>query len=352
MKKRLLSLFTILVAFLMITNVSAKEIAKTGENVVQEGNYDSLRLVAGKKVINKANINGLSLIAGESLNLAGSAPYGLYAGKDILVNEKIEKDMLIAGKDIVIGEDAVVGRDLYIVGNTVTVSTNVTRDLRVGANKVYLSNIIIGGDAYIQSDNITLNENTVITGKLVYPEEANIKGLDKATVGSVKTEKNVDVEADTVKDNATDVAISIIASLLTLLALFYILPKSKEQLDNINLEPGNVLKIIGIGFATLIVVPIISLVALFTGVLTPLALIVIAIYVISIYIATLLIYYVVGHLINEKLVKNDNVYLSLIIGVVVVKLIKMIPNIGGLISAFALFYGLGLIFKFVTNREK
>lgn len=353
MKKRLLSLFTILVAFLMITNISARELAEAGDNVIQEGNYDSLRLVAGQKVTNKANIDGISLIAGETLNLEGSAPYGFYAGKIINVNEKVEKDMFVAGESITIGENAIVGRDLYIAGKNVFVESNITRDLRVGAGSVDLSNVVVGGDAYIDSENITLNENTVITGKLVYPEEAKIKGLDKATIGSIKIEKHVEtVEVEITKNNIADIMISIIASLLSLLALFYILPKTKEKLENVSLESKDILKTIGTGFVVLIVVPIVSIALLFTAVATPIAFISLALYAIGLYVATLLIYYIVGDLINKKVFKKDNVYLSLIIGVVLVKIIKLIPSVGGILSAFALFYGLGLIFKFITNKEK
>ena len=44
MKKKILSLFSILlVAFFITSNVSALSIAEAGENIEQTGSYDSLR---------------------------------------------------------------------------------------------------------------------------------------------------------------------------------------------------------------------------------------------------------------------------------------------------------------------
>jgi hypothetical protein len=91
---------------------------------------------------------------------------------------------------------------------------------------------------------------------------------------------------------------------------------------------------------------------MFTGVLTPIALITLALFVIAIYLSTLLSSYIIGNLINTKLFKNDNVYLSLVIGIILIKLVKLIPILGGWIAALALFYGMGLIYKYITNNSK
>ena len=109
---------------------------------------------------------------------------------------------------------------------------------------------------------------------------------------------------------------------------------------------------IGIWILTFIVVPIISLIALFTWVLTPLALIILSVYVIGIYLSSLLVYYIVGNIFTTKVFKKDNMYLALVCGIILVKLIKLIPFFGGLIGALVLFYGMGLIYKFIQSRGK
>lgn len=348
--KKIITMISIMI-LMLTTNVYAINIAEAGETVNQIGDYDSTRIVAGNTVNSKANIDGLSIIAGNEITLEGSAPYGFYAGNIITINQKIEKDLFIAGNSITIDNDSQIGRDIFIAGNTVKIKTNINRDLRVGGTKVDISGITIKGDAYIEAEQIILDEETTIEGKLTYPEESNIIGLDKAKVEKIETTKYEKIVIEyTIMDRVRNFIISTLASIVTLIALFYIIPSSKEKLDNTELTPENIIKKIGIGLLALIAVPFIALISMFTGVLTPLALITLVVYIIGIYLSSLLIYYIVGKEITKKLNK-ENKYLAIIIGVISVKIIRYIPVIGGIVGALSLFYGLGLIFKFVKKSR-
>ena len=354
MKKKILSLFSILIiSMFMVTNVSALELTQAGDDVIQEGDYNSLRLVAGKNVTSTANIDGISLIAGNNITVNGHVSYGFYAGNSITINESIEKDMFAAGNMITIGDNANIGRDAFVAGNKVTINSNVGRDLRAGASIINISGITINGDAYLDAEEIIMNEDTVITGKLTYLEDTRVTGLNTATIGSVETTKVPEV---TVKYNPIDTVysfiINVIAAFIVMIVLFYLIPNSKEKINNVELQASPILKTMGIGLLVLIVAPLAIIIAMFTGVLTPISLITLAVFAIAIYLSTILSSYVLGNIINTKLLKNDNVYLSLVIGIILIKLIKLIPKLGGWIVALALFYGMGLIYKYITNRTK
>lgn len=352
--KKVLSLFSaLIIALFTVKSVYALQIAEAGETVNQTGAYDSTRIVAGNTVTNEADVDGLSMIAGNEITLEGSAPYGFYAGNIVTVNENIEKDMFVAGNTITVGKDAIIGRDAYIAGNSIRISTDITRDLRVGGTKVDLRGITIGGDAYIEAEEIILDEETVIEGKLTYPEESTITGLNTAKIGSVETTKyeKIVIEYNLI-DRVRNFIISSASAFIVMVVLFKLIPKTKEKLDNTELTFENIAKKIGIGLVTLIVVPIVALIALFTGILSPLALITLTVYIISIYLSSLLVYYIVGKVFTEKVFKKDNLCLALASGIILVKIIKYIPIIGGLISVLSLFYGLGLIFKFITSKNK
>ena len=352
MKKKILYLFSmLLIAFLTIPNVYALETTEFGETVVQEGKYNSTRFVAGNKVTNKADVDGLSFVAGNEVDLEGSAPYGFYAGNIVTINERVGRDIFVAGNTVKVNKGAFIGRDAYIFGNSVTISANISRDLKIAGTSIDLSGIIVGGDAYINAENVILDEKTVIIGKLTYSDETNITGLDVASIGSIEVTKidKVVVE-ETIVDKISSFIVSAIAAFITMIVLFYFIPKTKEKLNNIELKVSSIAKTSGIGFLTLIAVPIIVVIALFTRILMPLSLITLAIYVIGIYLSSLLVYYIVGNIITTKIIKKDNMYLALACGIIVVKVIKVIPVIGGLVSAIALFYGMGLIFKFIKSR--
>lgn len=353
MKNKVKKILTLLlVVVLSITNVYALEVTEAGDTVTQEGEYDSVRLVAGNKVTNKATIDGLSLIAGNDLTLEGNVTYGLYAGNNITVNETIEKDLFVAGNNIIIEPDTKIGRDVYIAGNKVLIKTNLPRDLRIGSSSVDLSGITIEGDAYIASEHIILDKDTVITGKLVYPEDANVTNLKKASIGSIKVTKNKEVVIKTsFKDSIYDFVISYCAALVTMIVLFYFMPKLKDKLNKLELNIEPIAKTTGIGVLVLIVVPIAILIALFSGILTPISLMILALYISCIYVSHLLVGYIIGNIITTKYLKKENTYLSLVCGILLLKLIKLIPVVGSIISAITLLYGLGIISSLIKPKK-
>ena len=346
---KLISLFFI--AFIFIESVSANEIAKVDNEVLEEGNYDSLRLIAGNMVKSRAIIDGLSFAAGNNVDLEGSATYGFYAGNKITVKGKVEKDIFAAGNEIIIDDSAVILRDAYFAGNSVVVNANIARDLRVGSRVVNLSGVTIGRDAYIDAEEIILDSDTVIEGVLSYSENAKIEGLEYAKVGTVEKRKirEITVKVD-LKDVIYNLIVSIIASFIVMTIVFYLLPNTKERLNKTELNFGNILKYSGIGLLMLVIIPLACIIGLFTGVLVPLSLITMAIYVISIYLSKIAIAYIIGSLINTKIFKNDNTYLSLAIGLVILKSLILIPIIGGYISFISMIYGLGLICNYIIKR--
>lgn len=351
MKKKILSLFSILlIIFFAINNVYALEIAEAGDAVTEEGTYESLRFVAGNKVTSKATIDGIGFAAGNDLYLEGNVTYGMYAGNMITISGNINKDLLVAGNKIIVTADATIGRDVYIAGNQIEIKTNLPRDLRVGGSSIDLSGITIAGDAYLDTERIIMNEDTVITGTLTYYDDAKVIGLDKATIGNTitKTIDKVNIEYG-FKERAYAFIVSVVAALITMICLLHFIPTTKEKLDKLDLSFGNIAKMTCVGLLALVVIPLISLFALFTGFLTPLAIIVLAIYFISIYMASLFVCYIVGNVIASKLFKKDDMYLALAIGILIIKLVKLIPILGSYIGAVILFYGIGIIYELIKN---
>ena len=353
MKKKFLGFISIfLILILSTTRVSAISLAKAGDDVLEEGDYNSVRFVAGNKVTSRANIDGISFIAGNEIVTEGTSTYGIYAGNNISIKENILNDLFVAGNKIVVTEDTIIGRDAFIAGANVTVKAKNIRELRIGANIINISGVTVSGDAYLLADNIVLDENTVITGKLTYPEDAKIMGLDVAKVGEiVKTEKvDINVKKDSF-GSVKNVIFSICAGIIIMLILFYVLPKTKDKLDNVELKFEPIIKLVCIGFLMLILVPITFFITVFTNILTPFALILGCVYGISIYLGSLLSAYVIGNLLTKKLLRKDNKYLALVIGIVLVKLIKLIPIVGGFLGVICLLYGMGLITTWIKKRN-
>ncbi len=356
MKKNIFKKFFVLfVSLVFLSNLNAKSIAIANETVEQVGEYESVRFIAGNNVTNKAYVDGLSFVAGNNVNAEGKVSYGFYAGNMITISETVEKDAFIAGNVITIEKEANIGRDLYVAGSNIKIKSDIRGDLRAGAETIYLENVTIEGDAYLEAENIVFDENTKINGTLRYPEDITIKGLVESNMGNIERTSAIKIEAEAKINFATRLMAlltSIIGGIILLIVLFFIAPFIRTKLDKEKLDANNIFANLGKGFLVLIVTPVVLVMSLFTVVLIPMALIFLAIYIISIYTSALVASYVIGKQILKDCFKSNNQYLSIILGVVLTRVICLIPVFGGLIAFLLMLYGLGIIFSYTASLRK
>ena len=344
MKKLFLSLVLTITSIFMMSSVSALEIVKSGDNVTVDGDYSSLRLIAGNKVKNKSTNDGLSIMAANDLLLEGESTYGVYAGRNITVRETILKDLFIAGEKITFDE-AEVKRDLYVAGSDIELNATIGRNLNAAAKVIDLSDAIIMGDAYIDATTIIFNENTEIYGVLNCSENAQVDGIDLATVHDIKTHVENKVEKVSTIDSISSGIISFIGQFILLVVILLILPTFKEELDVEDLAISNIIKNVGIGFTLLVLVPVLSIFGMITVILIPISVLTLICYFIAIYLAFLFVCYVIGNMVTTKCFQKDNLYLKAFVGLLIGKIISYIPYIGGLVVFLMILFGIGHYIK-------
>ena len=106
----------------------------------------------------------------------------------------------------------------------------------------------------------------------------------------------------------------------------------------------------GMGFVYLVVVPVAVLILFLMIVTIPVALIATAVYVIAIYLGSILASLAVGEWVIKRFRKDQlvpSMILSLIVGIVLVKILTHIPIIGWLIALVVVCYGLGSLVNFL-----
>ncbi len=344
MKKFILFIVLTVTSFIMFNSASASEIAKSGDNVVVDGDYSSLRLIAGNKVNNKSINDGLSVMAANELLLEGESTYGFYAGQNITVRETILKDLFIAGKNISFDE-ANIGRDLYVTGGKVNLKATVGRNVFAATDIIDLSDATIYGDIYIDANTVILNKNTEINGILNYSVESKIEGLSEASVSDVKTHIKPKHEDISAIDYITEGIIGFIGKFILLVVILLLLPTFKEELDVEDLAISNICKNVGIGFTLLIMVPILCLFGMITVILIPISILVLIFYVIAIYLSYLFVSYVFGNMVTTKVFQKDNLYLKAFVGLIISGIITKIPYVGGLIVFLMILFGIGHYIK-------
>lgn len=350
MKKIIYSLLLLLVPFM----VSAKVI-EADNNVNIEGTKDSSSFAFGNSVNSDAEINGIAVYAGNTINSNGKASYGVYAGNTIIVSDEIENDLFVAGNSITISKDAVVPRDAYIAGANIKVLTDIGRDLYAGGDVVDIRGITIHGNATIDAEEVLMDENTKIEGKLTYYENTNMKNFKEASITEYKEIKRIIDEQTkpTLKNRIKWGAISFLTSYVSLLLLFLIFPKLRVAFDK-NKDGFKEIALSSLsGLVVIIVVPVLFVLACIPVVTIPVSLLMLILYAFALYFASLISCYLIGKYLYSKATDKSNWFLELAIGLIIVKLLRLIPIAGPIIAFICLVYGMGKIFSvFKTSAFK
>lgn len=330
--------------------------AQADDDLTVTGNYDSSTFFAGNNVYDNTNVNGISFVAGNSVNLSGNYNYGFVAGNIIDIKGSYQNDLFVAG-NFVSTDYFRVTKDAYMIGSTISLRGLIERNAYLTADTITLENVKINGNLEVFASTLELGDNVVINGTLKYNDDCKVGDLNKASITSVMTYKSE--ESFNEKDNTLVMFQDFLLSLVGLILIGYILyalcpsvyEKLKGKTKEYNFTEG--LKDTAFGLLTLIGYPIIMLILLFTLICIPVSVIGLILYGIAIYLTTLVIGYLLGNLLLEKaLGKTVNGYISILVGVLIIKVLKLVPFVGGLVSFIVLCLGLGLIIKLLFSKTE
>ena len=318
------------------------------------GNYDSSTFFAGNSVYDSTNVDGISFIAGNNVNINGNYEYGMILGNVATLSGIYEKDFFMIGNMVTTTSEFNVKKDVYMFSTMLNLSGNIGRNMFVAGESITLEDVTVNGSLNLYATDIIIGDNVKINGTLKYNEDATINGLETANIGTTLTyEATSNIEVDNTMFLVQEFFISLVSLILLGILIYVLCPKVFNNLTdktkNYNFVEG--LKDTSFGFLTLIGFPIFMLMLFFSIFFIPISIIGLLLYGIAIYLTILVVGYPLGNIILKKLFKKEgNPYLSIIIGVLVIKLLKIIPVVGWLISFIVLCLGLGLIVKLIFHK--
>ena len=350
--KNIKKLFILLIisSFLILPNGYAEDsnYLNVSNNTVKTVNHSMF--TAGDDVSTNNAVKGIDFTAGNNLNISGSSEYGMFAGNSINFKGMVTRDLFVAGNNIVIDSSANIARDLYVAGNTITISADIKGNVFLAGSEIIIDSKEIDGDVTLTGNKLTISDNTKINGTLKYNDNIEYSNTN-ASIKEVKTYHVEEKSKDEVMPSISSILLGIVTSFLVALAIYLLLPASYKVFDEVSKD--KVLKTFGNGFLFLIAVPVISIVLMISIVCMPLAIITLILYGIIIYLSSIISSVYFGRLIGNKVLKLNNVYLQILIGVVITKLVKLIPVIGGLYSFVIIVLGVGLVYNMLMKlREK
>lgn len=330
---------------------------KAEDNLIVDGTIGSTTFAAGNSVKTSSEIDGTAFIAGNSLSIGSKQDYLFAAGNSVVLNGATTKDAFVAGSTVSIDSSEV--RDLYVAASSITINSDVSRNLYAAGGTIII-NSQIQGDVNLACESIKLGENAVITGKLVYPEEASIDIKDKEKIGEIKTYKSAKVDTD-VDVKISPVAIIIAKVLGTLykyvamlLITFILLALAKpmfEKLANVDKSFGKVALTSLIGFGILCLLPFAAIIAMITIIGIPLGIVSLIVYGLLIYLSIIPTAYYFGNMMFGKSIKNR--FLLMTLSLLLIYILKAIPVVGTIVGFVSLIFGLGMYLTLlVTRKEK
>lgn len=356
MKKKIF-LFLVLAACLVITPVSANEITNfysdANDNVEFNENVEGDSALAGNIVDVIGNIDGIGFIAGNTVNIDGSLEYGFAAGNEVNITGHIAKSLYLAGNTINFADNSSVGRDIKIVGQEINLAGKLERHVDVVGTKITMkSGTTVYGDVNLDANNIVVEDNVTIHGTLSYNENANATISDNTMITDIEKLATVE-ESNGIDANA--VLSSIVNLVIVFLVISILLPQTIEKTSNLYKKPsfGLYVRNIGAGILILICIPLIAMLLLLSNIGIALGLILAALYVIALYLAYIYSGFLVGEILLIKVLKlKVNKYLSGIIGIIILKLLTLIPILGTIIGFLAITLGLTTLWLLMKQDKE
>ena len=308
--------------------------------------------LAGNEVASNDRVDGIGFLAGNILNITGVYNYGFFAGNSVKFSGTVDEDLFIAGNAVEIEEDASIGRDIFAAGNIVKIATNLSGNVFAGGNRLVLENVTINGDLSGEFDQIVVKGKSSISGTFKHNDDVEIVGLENLNFGSEKAFVSSSRESSFLT-TAISKILSFAGTLILGIVLIVIFPKFAKTLLK-EFKGKNVFKNVLIGLAILFFAPIALIFVMITVVGIPLGGVALGLWALLIAFALPVSSLVTGNLLAKKVFKSEkmNIFAKIAIGLASIKLLSLIPLVGGLVSFIALTFGIGyLLMSIIALRR-
>ena len=353
----------VLLALLLILSLAPAAFAEVefSEDSIS-GEHDATVFLAGSDPVSTADVKGILFSAGNTVSAGGACEYAFIAGNNVALNGECSRDAFIAGNNV--GFAGNVARDLYAAGNLMTFHGSVGRDFYAGGKTISLGGEI-GGDVYLDAGEIQLADDLKIGGRLRYNADANITGPKELITGA---ETFANSHADDDSDSAVSVSVDTKPSPLSklksrlfgaagllLIAYFFLwLTPLWEKIDSdyTGADFGKYAAAFGIGIGVLLALPIAAIILMVTGIGLRPAFVLLCVYIAALIASPVFLGFILGSLLWRKAFKQQrNYWAELPIGILVLRLVTMLPYVSFPISLVSAAFGLGCVARLLGKKR-
>lgn len=362
-----------MVCFILITLCAAPLyglVVRSGDNIeikVDEVIDDDL-VAFGQNVSIKGEVNGDIYAFGQEVEVTGDVAGTIFCGAstvdiDAQINGSIwagagkvsiagnvYNNVLIFGGTLDVEENTRVGNDLIVYGGKVKMAGEVDGMIKGGMGTFVMSGK--SANVNINADKITIKSGALISGDLVIEsgQEPTIEE-DAEILGEIRLKSIEDVDEEVAFAIVPIIAFLIIvfkvivfiAKIIVGIVLIILSKKYVRRImDTMVTKPWHCL---GWGFVGLIVIPVAVIILLSILFGYPFAVFGAYVYTIIFYLASIFAGLIIGEKVIRLFKKEGDVslYLSFIVGMIVLFVLGLIPILGFIVKIIVLLFGSGMV---------
>ena len=324
-----------------------------GQNISINGKIKGNDCAFSQDADIRGDIDGSIYCGAANANIDVSSVGTIWIGAgDVNVKGNILNNVLVFGGAVDVQEGTEIGNDLIVYGGKLRVDGGVE-----GAVKGSVGTLIVSGKVYcldMEAEEIILRSGALITGDIVVTSDTEPVIEEGAEIlGEMRVKRPHEVD---VGEKAVFALAPIIAFLVALFKIIVFITKIvvgvvlialfkryvRRIMDTMLNKPWHCL---GWGFIGLIIIPVAVIILLSLLIGYPFAILGIYIYTIMLYLASIF----AGLIIGEKIIKlfkkegDISLYLSFIIGMIILLILGFIPILGFLVKIIVLLFGSGMV---------
>jgi len=327
-------------------------------SIIIDGTINGDLWAAGSSITVNGVVNGSVMAVGRTVNINGGVGHAVRAGGEtITVNGDVSGDVIVGCSQAHIASTAKIGGDLLLGAGNARIDGFVEGDIKGQGGEIAISNGV-EGNIDLEAESLTILPTANIQGDLTYTseEEANIQ--TGAQIAGATTHKLPPVKEERAKAFPfalfSGIGGKVIGFLMALIAGLVIILLAPRRLTSIaeaiRTRPG---PSAGWGALILFLTPIAAIIVCITIVGIPVGLIVLALWGIAIYLAQIPVGLFIGRWIigHFRGVEGKAIMVgALALGLVILKLLRLIPHLGFFIGLAVIIFGLGAVV--VSERRR
>ncbi|MBN2462431.1 MAG: hypothetical protein JXB43_02390 [Dehalococcoidia bacterium] len=323
-----------------------------GSTITIDGTVNGDLWAVGNTITVNGEVTGSIVAAGQTVNINGNVDHAArLAGESVNVSGNVRGDLLVFSSQANIASKAKIGGDLIFGSGYVRIDGLVEGDIKGGGNQVTIANEV-GGNIELQAEKLTVASTADIGGNLTYTSENEADFQSGAKIGGETTHNVPEVKKPVPLSGIGGKVLGFLMALLTGIIIILVAPRRSASIaDSIRAKPWVSL---GWGAVILFATPVAAIIACFTVIGIPVALIALVLYAIAIYISQVFVGLFIGRWIIGRFreVESKAIMIgALASGLFIIAILKLIPYLGFWVGLAVALFGLGAMLVSETRSR-